>query len=227
LTPQSKVVREIDRSLQAAFHERHDFVSAHIRPDEVRLTLIERQQPVLIGRQAEEVALLLDPFDRRALRAAAHAVLASDGFVFGVIGFVAHRVPAGIGVRINIAVRLHAPPDFLHGAMMTGLGGTDEAVERNVQPLVHLLEASGIAGREIGDSHALLFGSLDHLQTMLVGAGQEEHVLAVEALEARQRVGRDRFIGVADMGRAVRVGDGCGDVKALAVGNVFGGHGVD
>ncbi len=40
-------------------------------------------------------------------------------------------------------------------------------------------------------------------QAVLVGAGQEEHVLAVEPLEARQRIGRDRLIGMADVRRAV------------------------
>ncbi len=56
-------------------------------------------------------------------------------------------------------------------------------------------------------------GGLDHLQAVLVGAGQEEHVLAVEPLEARQRIGRDRLIGVADMRHAVRIGDRGRDVE--------------
>ena len=47
---------------------------------------------------------------------------------------------------------------------------------------------------------------------MLVGAGQEEDVVAVEPHEAGDRVGRDRLIGVADMRRAVRIGDRGGDV---------------
>jgi hypothetical protein len=39
---------------------------------------------------------------------------------------------------------------------------------------------------------------------VLVGAGEEEHILAVEPLKPRQRIGRDRLIGVADMRNAVR-----------------------
>jgi hypothetical protein len=42
---------------------------------------------------------------------------------------------------------------------------------------------------------------------MLVGSGQKENVLAIESLKARERVGRDRFIGVADMRRTIRIGD--------------------
>ena len=64
-----------------------------------------------------------------------------------------------------------------------------------------------------------LCGGLHHLLAVLVGAGQEEHVLAVEPLKARQRVGRDRLIGVADMRRAVRIGDRGRDVVGVALGS--------
>ena len=48
---------------------------------------------------------------------------------------------------------------------------------------------------------------------MLVGAGQKEHILAIETLKARQRVGRDRFISVTDMRQAVRISDRSRDVE--------------
>ena len=60
-------------------------------------------------------------------------------------------------------------------------------------------------------------GGLNHLQAVLVGAGQEKHVLAVEPLKSCQRIGRDRFIGVTDMRHAVRVGDGGRDVERVAL----------
>jgi hypothetical protein len=63
--------------------------------------------------------------------------------------------------------------------------------------------------------HALLLGRLLHLEAVLVRPGEEEHVLAVEALEARHRVARDRRIGVADMRLAVRVEDRRGDVELV------------
>ena len=83
---------------------------------------------------------------------------------------------------------------------------------------------------EFGDSHALASRGLDHLLAVLVGAGQEEHVLAVEPLKARQRIGRDRLIGVADMRHAVRIGDRGRDVegvaRAAAAGCCSGGSGL-
>ena len=203
-----------DREIaQAALDEAHHLVLARVRSDEIRAIRVELEQLVLIGREAEEIALLLDPLDRRALRSEPHAVVVQARLVLGVIGLVAHRVPAGIGVGIDVAVRFHAPPDLLAGAMVLLFGGADEAVERHVQPLVHLLEAAGIAGRERGGRQALVLRGLDHLLTVLVGAGQEEHVLAVEPRKARQHVGRDRLIGVADMRNAVGIGDGGGDVE--------------
>ena len=65
-TPQSKVVRLIDRSCRPRAHEADDLVAARLRADEIRIGLVMREQAVLIGGEAEEIALLLDPLDRRA-----------------------------------------------------------------------------------------------------------------------------------------------------------------
>ena len=45
----------------------------------------------------------------------------------------------------------------------------------------------------------LLLRRLLHLEAVLVGAREEEHVLAVEPLEARDRVGGDRLVGMAEV----------------------------
>ena len=76
--------------------------------------------------------------------------------------------------------------------------------------IAELRSASSIA------RNAFLLGRLLHLQAVLVGAGQEEHVLAVEPLEARQRVGGDDLVGMADMRLAVRIEDRGGDVEFFA-----------
>src|SRR3954471_6048400 len=49
---------------------------------------------------------------------------------------------------------------------------------------------------------------------MLVGTGQEQDVVPVEPHETRYCVGRDRFIGVADMRRPIRIGDGGSEIVA-------------
>src|SRR3954447_13788579 len=50
---------------------------------------------------------------------------------------------------------------------------------------------------------------------MLVGTGLKADIAALGTLEPRNRVGRDRLIGVTDVRRAVRIADGCGDVEGF------------
>ena len=57
------------------------------------------------------------------------------------------------------------------------------------------------------------------LQSVLVRAGHEEDVIAIDALEARDRVGGDDLVGVADMRSAIRVGNGRREVEFLFVGH--------
>ena len=99
---------------------------------------------------------------------------------------------------------------------MRRLRGADEAIERDVQPFVHFPEPAGVAGGELGNGKTLALGGLHHLQPVLVGAGEEKHILAVEPLKTRQRVGRDRLIGVADMRCAIRIVDRGGDEIGVA-----------
>jgi hypothetical protein len=93
------------------------------------------------------------------------------------------------------------------------LGGADEIVVGEVQRRGHGAEALRVAVGELARRDAFLDGRLLHLEAMLVGAGQEEHVLAVEPLEARDRIGGDRLVGVPDVRRPVRIGNGRGDVE--------------
>ena len=69
-----------------------------------------------------------------------------------------------------------------------------------------------VAVGKLGRGDALRLRRLQHLDAVLVGAGEKEHVAALQAPEARKRVGRHGLIGMADMGRVVRIGDGSGDV---------------
>jgi GNAT superfamily N-acetyltransferase len=64
-------------------------------------------------------------------------------------------------------------------------------------------------------AQALARRGLLHLLAVLVGAGEEIDVVAVEPHEAGDGVGGDRLIGVPDMRRPIRVGDRGGDVEGL------------
>jgi hypothetical protein len=99
------------------------------------------------------------------------------------------------------------------------LGSADEVVVGAVQRLHHGLELRRHLGDEVGRRLALPFRSLLDLLAVLVGAGEEQHVVAVEPLEAGQRVGGQRLVGLADMRRAIGVRDGRGNEERLV------GHG--
>ena len=204
--------------LQAAAHEARHLVEPLLRQHEVGHARVEFEQLVLIGGEAEEIALLLDPLDRRALRPDAHALLVELGLVLVVVGLVAHRIPSGIFVEIDVAGLLHALPDADRGGMMARLCGADVIVVRAIQPLDHGLEARHVARHQLARRQLLPRRRLQHLDAVLVGAGEEEHIVAVEPHETGNGVGRNDFVGVADMRHAVGVSDRGRDVIGL------GGH---
>ena len=104
------------------------------------------------------------------------------------------------------------------------LAGADEIVVGAVERGDHVAEARRVAVGELCRRDALLLRRLQHLDAVLVGAGEEEHVHALQAAEARQRVRRDGLIGMADMRHIVRVRDGCGDVVGPRL--CHGGDGI-
>src|SRR5690606_17341794 len=99
--------------LQAGLYEADHFIAALGGTDEVRLALIEGEKLLLIGGKPEEVAFLLHPFHRRALRAVAHIIVANFRFFLAVVGLVAYRVPAGIAALVDVATSGHGLPDRL------------------------------------------------------------------------------------------------------------------
>ena len=190
---------------EPALDEADHLVEARVRPDEVGMGLVMRQQPVLVLGQTEEIGLLLGPFDRRALGADADAVGADSGLVLGVIGLVADRIPALIAAEIDVAGRDHRIPDRLARPVVARLGGADEVVVGNREGLRHGPEGRGVAVGQLARRQPLAGRRLHHLQAVLVGAGQEEHVVTVVAHEARNGIGGDDLVGMADMRGAIGV----------------------
>ena len=76
----------------------------------------------------------------------------------------------------------------------------------------HLLEARRVAVAELPRRDALALGLLGDGLAVLVGAGQEEDVLAALAHVPGEDVGGDRRVGVPQVGLAVDVVDRGGDV---------------
>ena len=94
--------------LQAALNKGDNLVEALPRQHKVG---IADGQLLLVSGKPEEIALLFDPFDRRALRPNAFASPIEPSLVLVVICFIANRVPARILVEVNVARRFHSLPN--------------------------------------------------------------------------------------------------------------------
>ena len=173
------------------------------------------EQSVLIIGETEEPAFLDSPFDRRALRRKAVAVLALGQLALVVIRFVADGIPALVTVEIEIAFGFHRAPDRLAGGMMIRFDSADETIVRDIENVIHRPEIAGHFVRQFARRAALLFGLARHLQAVFVGAGLEPHLATLEALEARDDIGGDRFVSVADMGATIGIIDRGGDIEGL------------
>ena len=127
--PQSNVVRETERSFRPPLTKLATSLQPLARQHEVGHVRIEGEQFVLIGRQAEEIGLLLGPLDRRAQRFAADTVSPDGGFRLVEISLLTDRIPAGIFAEIDIAVLLDRTPECLARALVARLGGADVIVD--------------------------------------------------------------------------------------------------
>ena len=212
--------------LEAALDEADDLVATCRGGNELGMLFVQSEQTVLVGRETEGVVGLLGPLHRGAgLRRLTGAVVQKRGLGFGVEGLVTNRIPPRVRVEVDVARCGHLFPDRLAGDLMIGVGGADEPVVRDVQDLVEVLEHVGVPSRELADVDALFDRCLLHLQTVLVGAGHEEHFMTVQPLEAGERVRGDVLVRVADVRSAVGIRDRCRDVERRSF-RAFRGSGV-
>ncbi len=100
--------------------------------------------------------------------------------------------------------------------MVARLGRADEVVVGEAEQPRHLTKSFGVAVRELARRETSLGRCLLHLEAVLVGAGEEEDILAVEPLEACNGIGGNRLVGVADVRLAVGIGDRGRDVEFRA-----------
>ena len=101
---------------------------------------------------------------------------------------------------------------------MVIIRGADEAVIGDVHQLPQVLDALGalhdpvhkLLGRDAG-----LFGLVLNFLAVFIGAGEEEHIVAHEAVIAGQSIGGYRAVGVADVELVRGIVDGGSEIKFL------------
>ena len=143
---------------------------------------------------------------------------AVDQLALAEEALAADAVEALVLAVVDVAAVVDRPQDVAHHPGVAFLGGADEVVVADEQRLPGVAEALGHAVDEgLGIGAGAPGGEVDVL-AVLVGAGQVEGVVAVEAVEAGQEVGHHRRVGVAEVGLGVDVVDRRGEVDGAVHG---------
>ena len=177
------------------------------------MRVVDLEEPVLVGREAEEPVLFLDPLRRRQVNRA-EPVLGQ--LLLGLELLTADAIPACVDVLVDVAVVVHPLKELADEALVPVVARADEEVGLGVQPRRQVAPRDGDAVRILLRLEPLLFGHPPDLRRVLVDAGEEERVRAALPLVANKHVANRRRVGVADAGRRVDVVDRCGQVEAHA-----------
>ena len=163
------------------------------------------EQAILESRQAEEVVLFLDIGGGLLVNRA----LAVDEFVFHEIRLARHAVLPAIHVGLDIARVVTRLQQLAHADFVALLGGANEVVVGDVESFPSLLEERGDGVGKGLWAHPSGIGRLLDLQAVFVGAGEQVHVVAEEAVPARDRIGNDRGVSVSEVRLGVDVINRC------------------
>ena len=148
--------------------------------------------------QTEEVSLLLGVHNG----AAAVRAAAVDKLALGPEALAGGAVFADILALVDVALLVHLLEDLLDGLDMVVIGRADEAVIADVHQLPQILDAfralHDVINKLLRGDAGLLGLQLD-LLAVLIGAGQELDIVALQALVAGHGIGCHSTVGVADM----------------------------
>ncbi len=198
--------REVGETLP---DEAEHFVPACRRLHGIRMRFVVIDESLLEVRQLEEVVLLGDALDRRAVDRA-HAV---DQLVLGVIRLARDAVEPLVGAELDGSGVVDHLEELLYRPFVPRLGGTDEVGVGEVEQRRERTELCARAvDHLLGRDPLRLGGTLD-LRAVLVGAREEHDVVPPQTPPASQRVRRDRRVRMPDVGHVVRVVDRRGDVE--------------
>ena len=195
--------------LQALLDEGDHLVLAALGLDELGVLLVQLEQAVGVLAGAEEVGFLVGVVDL----AAAVGALAVHQLAVGPEALAGLAVVAHILALVDVALLVQLGKDLLAGLDVVVVGGADEAVVADVQQLPQVLDGGDDAVHILFGLHPGGRGLVLDLLAVLVGAGQEHHVVPLLALEAGQRVTGHGGVAVADVQLVAGVVDRGGDVE--------------
>jgi len=170
-------------------------------------------QPVPVLAHPEEVV----GFDDLGDFAAAVRTLAFDQVLLGEEPFAADAVPAGVFGPVDLVAVVEVLENFADGLLVEGVGGANEAVVGDAEPIPERLEPDDCLVAVRFGVHVARGGGFFHLLAVFVGSGQEKGLVAERTVVTREHVGQHGGVGVADVRLVIDVIDRRGDVKIFGI----------
>jgi hypothetical protein len=145
--------------------------------------------------------------------------LAVDQFLLGDKSFLSDRVEPAILGQIDFAGLMETLQHLLHGADVLCIRGAHEMIRRHVECGPCVAEGSRMALNEGLFRLARLRSGTCDLLAVLVGPGEEKHIVTGRAHVPRHDVGLHRRIGMAHMRTIVDVVNRRGDQAGYSTGH--------
>ncbi len=218
--PRHALARTADGEVadRLAQHRQH-LVAVALRADQVGLLVEQVVKPGAVLLHAEEVVGLGAVLRLDLVLGA----LAVDQLLLRVVALALHAVEAGVLAVDDVAGVVDALQHLAHDLLVALLGGADEVVVADAEAVPGGAELPGdVVGVRLRRLAVRLSGLLDVL-AVLVGAREEEGVVALEAVEARDDVDQDRGVRVTHVRRRVDVEDRRGGVERAAAAGLRAG----
>ncbi len=212
--------RPADREVpQAPPDQREDLVAADLRLHGRRRPRVVLEQRLRVCGEAEEVVLLAHPLHGASVDGA-HPV---HELVLGVVGLARDAVQALVRPLVDVvpAVVVHGLEQRGHRGRVPRLRGPDVVVVRDLQPAPHLAPPRlHLVDERLGVLPVRPGPALDVLP-VLVGPGEEQDVVAPQAVVPGDEVRGHRRVPVPDVRDVVRVVDRRRDVEGPPHGRVI------
>ena len=178
--------------------------------DEIRMVLDVLEHAVLVLAHLEEIRFLRDLL-HRAVAVRAAAVLVE--LVFRPVALAGRAVESLVLALVDVALRVDAAENLLNDALVALLRRADEIIVADGEAFPEVLEARDDLVRVLDGRHARLLGLLLDLEPVLIRAREEEDIVPLEAVEARNGIGNRRAVSVADMELRARIIDRRRDIE--------------
>ena len=155
---------------------------------------VQLHQAILKRGELEEIILLGDQFPGAAADRAVGGLLG-----IGDVEIVVDAVAALVEILVDVTgvARLQKQPP--HGAQVLERRGADEVRVADAELVPQAAKNGRVAVHQLARRDAELGGGASDIFAVLVGAGEERHVVALHALEARDGIGHQRGVGRADV----------------------------